>query len=330
VVREALEIVKLADEAGFAVVWAAEHHTIEYTIAPNPLTLLTYWAAHTRQVRLGTAVIVAPYWHPIRLAGEVALVDQLTAGRLEVGIARGAYQYEFDRLAGGMPQRQGSAHLREIVPAIKQLWAGDYTHNGELWQFPRATSVPKPYQQPYPPLWVAARDPDTYDWAVKNDLNIMATPLSLPFSEVINLSEKLTKAVANNPGHPRPKFMMSRSTHVFEDPRDWDLVAENILESGGRFDALFNNTGNVINGFTQPTIQAEGGHADARQELEREGTMYGSPAEIVERLHAHAALGIDQYCISTRAGLPHALQMRSLDLFATKVMPHFASTATPA
>src|SRR2546423_12683719 len=86
VVERALEMAVFADRAGFEVLWTAEHHTIEFTIASSPLAILMHWGAHTRRARLGTAVLVAPYWHPIKLAGEVALVDVLTGGRLEIGI----------------------------------------------------------------------------------------------------------------------------------------------------------------------------------------------------------------------------------------------------
>lgn len=87
--RDILEMVQLADTGGFEVVWAAEHHALELTIAPNPFQQLTWWAAHTDRVKLGTAVVVAPYWHPIRLAGEAALCDLYSGGRLQLGIGSG-------------------------------------------------------------------------------------------------------------------------------------------------------------------------------------------------------------------------------------------------
>ena len=93
-----------------------------------------------------TGNIVAPFWHPVRLASEAALADVLTNGRIELGIARGAYQFEFDRLMDGMNAMQGGSHLREMVPLLQQLWAGDVAHEGENWSFPAATSVPKPMQ----------------------------------------------------------------------------------------------------------------------------------------------------------------------------------------
>src|SRR5262249_7881487 len=119
VAREALALVQLAEQGGFEIAWAAEHHTIELLVAPNPFSILTHWAAHTSTIRLGTAVVVAPYWHPIRVAGEAALADLFSEGRLEFGISRGAFQYEFDRMAGGIPQQKGGAYMQEMLPVVR-------------------------------------------------------------------------------------------------------------------------------------------------------------------------------------------------------------------
>ena len=108
VAQHTLEMVQMADAAGFESVWAAEHHGLEMTIAPNPFQILTWWAAHTCRIRLGAAVVVAPYWHPIDVAGEAALLDLYSGGRLEFGIGSGAYQREFDRIRPGLKQSEGS------------------------------------------------------------------------------------------------------------------------------------------------------------------------------------------------------------------------------
>ena len=100
-----LGMVKTADKAGFEVAWAAEHHALEMTIAPNPFQILTWWADHTDNIRLGVGVANATYWHPINLAGEAAMVDLLSGGRLEMGMGSGAYQREFDRMAPGVSQK---------------------------------------------------------------------------------------------------------------------------------------------------------------------------------------------------------------------------------
>lgn len=323
---QVLEMVQLADEAGFEIVWATEHHAQEYIIGPNPLILLTHFAAYTKRIRLGTAVLVAPYWHPIRMAGEIGMTDLLTKGRLEVGIARGAFQYEFDRMAGGIPQEEGGRHLREIVPAIRKLWEGDYEHNGEIWQFPRATAVPKPVQKPHPPLWAAARSPETFDWAVKQNMNIMATPHRLPISEVMSLKKKLDTAVANNPGHPRPRFMVSRMACVYQDPDDWMIPVEAMREGVRVFMGLFKNASGVVNGFPEPISVAEQDErGDYRPESMRKNMMFGTPEEVVAKLKQYEALGVDLFNYNAHFGLPHEMAMESLRLFATEVMPHFQS-----
>ena len=326
VAAEALEMVVAAEELGFDVAWAAEHHTIEYTIAPNPLVLIMHWAGHARKIRLGTAVITAPYWNPLRAAGEIALTDILTGGRLEVGFGRGAYQYEFGRMAGGMPQELGGAYLRELIPAVQKLWEGDYAHDGTIWKFPQATSVPKPLQRPHPPLWVAARDPDTYDWTVRHGLGVMATPLSKPDSEVANLAGRFAKALADHPGGRRPAFMVLRRTCVYEDPRDWRLPAQTAAEDVRVFNGLFYNAAGVVNGFPTPMdATMPDGTPPLSPEALRDNLMFGTPDHVVERIRHYEALGVDHYCYGASFGLPHTVALRSLELFGRHVMPHFTA-----
>ena len=86
--RHTLEMVQMADQGGFETVWAAEHHALEMTIAPNPFQILTWWAGHTDRIRLGSAVAVAAYWHPIDLAGEAALLDGLEIDQTDSELGR--------------------------------------------------------------------------------------------------------------------------------------------------------------------------------------------------------------------------------------------------
>ena len=109
VARHVTEMVQIAEEAGFHIVWAAEHHGIEMTIAPDAFQILTWLAAHTSRIRLGTAVVVSPYAHPARVAGQAALLDVYSDGRLDLGLGSGAYQWEMDRMKPGLKQQD--AHL---------------------------------------------------------------------------------------------------------------------------------------------------------------------------------------------------------------------------
>lgn len=328
VMREVLHLVQMADRGGFETVWAAEHHTIESIIAPNPLQILTWWGQHTERIRLGAAAVVAPYWDPIRLAGEAALCDHFTGGRLELGIARGAFQYEFDRMAGGIPQQQGVGFMKELLPAVRALWAGDYAHEGQHWRFPVSTSVPKPLQQPSPPIWVAARDPGTFDWAVANGAHILSTPLSAPPSEVLVLGDKFRKAVADHPEVPRPRFMMQRRACVYAKEADAEEALRCSSEYGRRFENLFQNVGGVTNGFPDPTDIAQlAGSANYDPENMRRNMLFGTPDEVIEKIGLYQQAGVDQLSINISFGLPFEMQKTALRLFIDEVMPAFADSA---
>ena len=105
VYANAIAQAELADALGFDAVWLAEHHFSSYGYSPNPLYLAVKIAERTKKVRIGTAVVVLPLHHPLRLAEDIAMVDQLTGGRLEVGFGRGYQDYEFQRL--GVPLEEG-------------------------------------------------------------------------------------------------------------------------------------------------------------------------------------------------------------------------------
>jgi len=329
VAQHTTEMVQMAEAAGFDIAWAAEHHAIEMTIAPGPFQLLAWWAANTSTIRLGTAVAVAAYWHPIRLAGESALLDVLSGGRLELGLGRGAYQREYDRIAPGLDPALASAALREILPAVKALWAGDYAHDGDRWSFPTSTSCPKPLQQPNPPIWVAARDPDTYDWAVAQGCNIMCWPLMRPMAEleayVGRMDEAVAKASASGAGPiERPRMTAMRYSAVWADPSEAPRYIRALQRQSGQFENLFKKLGDVDNGFAESVDLDQLAHRDEyKPETLQENLMFGTPEQVIAKLRAYEALGTDfLYCASYGAAL--ADQKRSLQLFIDEVMPAFA------
>lgn len=324
VARHTLEMVQMADASGFSIVWAAEHHALEMTIAPNPFQILTWWAAHTNRIRLGTAVAVAPYWHPINLAGEAALLDLYSGGRLEFGIGSGAYQREFDRMRPGLSQKEGYRYMHEMLPALKALWQGDYEHNGEFWQFPAATSVPKPLQKPHPPIWVAARAPITFDYSVKNNCNISSWPLTRPMSEVELYKQRLDEALANNPGSARPTFAIMRHTAIYSDKKDWEVPVKAAQRQLSQFENLFKNLGDVENGFPKAIAFSElENRAEYNSKMLHDNLMFGTPDEAITKLKCYEDLGVDAFIYYASLGLGHKEQKRSLELFCKEVMPAF-------
>lgn len=326
VMQHTLAMVQLAERGGFEIVWAAEHHALEMTIAPNPFQILAWWAAHTETIRLGTAVAVAPYWHPIKLAGESAFIDLISAGRLEFGIGSGAYQREFDRMYPGLKQSDAWRYVHEMLPALKALWAGDYEHNGEFWRFPTSTAVPKPLQKPHPPIWVAARAPITFDYAVKHGYNIMSWPLTRPFAEVELYHSRLSDALqAEQPAQPRPTFAVMRHAAVYAKQNEWEVPIRAVQRALGQFENLFKNLGDVVGGFPQPVDLAQLANRDEYDpQMLRDNLMFGTPDQVIEKLQRYEQLGVDAFIYYASMGLSPDQQKNSLELFCAEVMPAFA------
>ena len=324
VARHTLEMVQMADEGGFKIVWAAEHHALEMTIAPNPFQLLTWWAMHTNSIRLGSAVAVAAYWHPINLAGEAAMTDLLSNGRLEFGIGSGAYQREFDRMHPGLKQSDGWLYMQEMLPAILALWQGDYEHTGEYWSFPLSTSVPKPLQIPHPPIWVAARSPMTFDFAIKNDCNIMSWPLTRPMSEVELYKSQLDEAIRENPECKSPIFAMMRHACVYDNTDSWEVPVKAAQRQLGQFENLFKNLGDVSNGFSQSVnLNLIANRDEYDPKMLHDNLLFGTPDEVIDKLRLYEEIGVDEFIYYASLGLEHKEQLRSMHLFINEVMPAF-------
>lgn len=318
------DMVHLADRAGFHIAWAAEHHALEMTIAPNPFQILTWWAENTERIRLGSGVVNAAYWHPVKLAGEAAMLDLLSNGRLEFGIGSGAYQREFDRMRPGLAQSDGYKYVQEMLPLVRELWQGDVAHDGTYWQFPAATSCPKPLQQ-HVPVWVAARAPVTFDYAVESDCNIMSWPLTLAMSEVEAYRQRLDDAIARA-GKPFDRtWAVMRHTAVYRTEASRQMALDAVRHVLGQFGNLMMKRGEVVNGFAERVPLAElDGNARVDPAMLEENLMFGSPERIIEKLKAYEALGVDAFIYYASMGLDMAEQRRSLELFVEEVMPAFA------
>jgi flavin-dependent trigonelline monooxygenase, oxygenase component len=324
VAKHTLEMVQMADQGGFRIAWAAEHHALEMTIAPNPFSILTWWAEHTNDVRLGTAVIAAPYWHPIKAAGEAAFVDLISGGRLEFGIGSGAYQREFDRMRPGLKQTDAWKYMQEMLPVIRALWQGDCAHEGEHWSFPASTSVPKPVQSDVP-VWVAARAPITYDYAVKHGCNIQSWPLTRDMGEAQLYMARMAEALVANPGKKRPVMAMMRHTALYDRKEDWMVPVRAAQRQLSQFENLFKNMGDVQNGFPKSIpFDQLGNRAEYDPEMLSRNLMFGTPDEVIAKLKLYQAIGVDEFIYYASLGLGLTEQKRSLELFCKEVIPAFA------
>lgn len=322
---EMTALCQIADEGGMHAIWTGEHHGMNFTIAPNPFLNLVDLAHRTRNVRLGTGTVIAPFWHPIRLAGEAAMADIITGGRLDLGIARGAYSFEYERMSPGLDAWTAGQKMRELVPAVKKLWEGDYEHQGEHWQFPSTTSAPLPVQEPHPPLWVAARDPNSHEFAVSQGCNVQVTPLHLGDEEVQSLMDRFNAACEKFPEQPRPKIMVLRHTYVADSEADAQRGADEMNRFYCYFGAWFKNERPIHQGLIQTLTEEEiAAHPFYSAEAMRKNQIVGEAPEVIERIKSYEAMGYDEFSFWIDSGMSFERKKASLERFIRDVMPAFA------
>jgi alkanesulfonate monooxygenase SsuD/methylene tetrahydromethanopterin reductase-like flavin-dependent oxidoreductase (luciferase family) len=178
VYARALERIEVMDRSGaYDAVWLAEHHFNTYSVCPSVHLMGMLAAARTQQLRIGTAVSLAPMYQPLRLAEEVALLDVLSGGRVNWGAGRGNDPVEFGVF--GLDRESSYARFREHVDVVLRAWTDErLTYDGEFVHVQNVEVLPKPLQKPHPPVWVAATSPDAIAWAASVGHAILMDPHS--------------------------------------------------------------------------------------------------------------------------------------------------------
>jgi alkanesulfonate monooxygenase SsuD/methylene tetrahydromethanopterin reductase-like flavin-dependent oxidoreductase (luciferase family) len=177
VYARALERIAIMDRSGYDAVWLAEHHFSSFSVCPSVHMVGTLAAARTRRLRIGTAVSLAPFYHPLRLAEEVALLDQLSGGRVNWGAGRGFARVEFE--AFGVPPDESASRFRETVDIVLRAWTEErLSFAGRHFRFDDVEILPKPLQQPHPPVWLAASSEPAIEWAAARGFSILMDPHS--------------------------------------------------------------------------------------------------------------------------------------------------------
>jgi alkanesulfonate monooxygenase SsuD/methylene tetrahydromethanopterin reductase-like flavin-dependent oxidoreductase (luciferase family) len=182
--REALELAEAAEAGGLDGVWLGEiHFTPGRSVQSAPFALASFMAARTRRVRIGTAVTVLPLAHPLRIAEEVATVDQLSEGRFDFGVGRSGSVRSYDIL--GIPYSESQARFEEALAIMRLAWKGEpFSFDGKFHRFDTTTVAPRPYQQPHPPLRMAANSPETFLIVARAGLPLFVGLRDLGMAEV--------------------------------------------------------------------------------------------------------------------------------------------------
>lgn len=321
-----ISLCQMADESDMRAIWTGEHHAMNYAIAPNPFITITDLCRYTKKIQLGTGTLIVPFWHPLKLAGEAAMTDVLSNGRLELGLARGAYLYEYDRLVPGMDAMEAGLRMREIVPTLQKLWKGDYAHKGTYFQFPSATSIPKPLQPNGPPIWVASRDPNSFEFAIANDWHVQVTPLWKGLEEITRLKKIFDETYVQYPKKPKSLSMMLNHCYIGNNDEDIQKGAIAVSKFYNNFGAWFKNDRSVTQGSIDPLTQEEldNNKMCSPQEM-RKNQNIGTLQEVIDNVKRYEDLGFDEYSLWIDSHLSVEDKKVFLSRFIDEVMPKFSS-----
>ncbi len=185
IVEHAVQQTITAEQAGFHTAWFAEHHFNNYSLCPSPLMMVAHCAGRTKTIRLGSAVVILPLYHPARLLSEIGFVDAVSNGRLELGVGAGYQHFEFERF--GQNLAEAPEIFREYVEVLKRgLSEKVFSFEGKHVSFPPTAIAIKPVQKPLPPLWVVSNHPDNQALTLKQGHALFVTAL-------LNGTEQLKK-----------------------------------------------------------------------------------------------------------------------------------------
>ena len=270
-------------------------------------------------MRILIAVLVLPFYDMRRLAGEIAQTDCLTSGRVEFGVGRGAFRYEFDRL--GQSITDSRERFVDSLLLLKLLTEEDVTWKSPYYDIPEPlTIMPRPYQKPRPPIWVAALSSEAIASTVRHGFPVMTTPLRGSFAVAKEQADAFTGAVAAvGPAAAHLRLSMLRMVYVAKDEADKREKVRLGYENHRRFTNVRETPGTVHGGAIQPVEDKNVSMDDVASAL-----IIGTAQEVTDRLAEYAAVGIDDVQANFTFGAEHKDIMGSLERFAKDVMPHFA------
>ncbi|MYC28536.1 MAG: LLM class flavin-dependent oxidoreductase [Chloroflexi bacterium] len=306
-----------ADELGYDTVWLAEvHFNPRFSVLPAPLLLGSAIAQSTSRVKIATAVNLLPLHHPVRMAEEFATLDIISEGRAILGTGRGAMLQQYSGY--GIQVDEGRDRFLEGLDLVLKAWTSDELHyDGKYYQVSGVRVVPKPYQKPYPPVYIASNSVDTFPMVGELGQNILIAPIVVTLDGATSGLKEYRKRLVENGHNPSEKKVnINVLVHASRDEngsanREFEASVRNYLS------ILEGNRSRVITGRTRDL---------SYEHVSTELSAMGSPDRIIDKLEEiKELLGADEFMCWFAAGglMPNEDVKASMRLFAEEVIPHF-------
>jgi alkanesulfonate monooxygenase SsuD/methylene tetrahydromethanopterin reductase-like flavin-dependent oxidoreductase (luciferase family) len=340
VLPEEVDQMVLAEHLGYDSVWLTEHHYADYGLASAPSVLLATLAAKTQRIRIGIAVYVIPFHHPLRLAEETASIDILSGGRLTVGLGRGNRPLEF--FGHGVPYQESRSRLEEGVEILVQAWTREQVNfDGQHWRIQNIPVYPKPLQQPHPPIAVAVTSPETINWTARHGYAMLSSGLGTPLAQTIANRDAYIAALREHGRRQADiEHLMRRwvvTKHVYVAPTDDEALEQaRGPEMWYRDSFIRSLAADGIPGLhesvyrgAEATIQRL--KTQTWEELLGDALVIGSPETVARKVARLQQIGVgEMVCWMNFGGIPPDRVRRSMRLFAEAVMPPFRGAAVDA
>jgi alkanesulfonate monooxygenase SsuD/methylene tetrahydromethanopterin reductase-like flavin-dependent oxidoreductase (luciferase family) len=333
IIQRELQQMVWSEQLGFDEVWLTEHHFIDYGLSVDPATLASAIASRTSRVRIGLAAAILPFHDPIRLAEQLALVDIISGGRLDVGVGRGNRPSEFTGYR--IPQVESRERFDEAVEIIKRAWTEErFAYHGRFFQIPEVRVIPKPLQRPHPPLYQVCVSPDSIESTALRGWPMLNSILFGGLEQVVASRDRyvttLQKAgrspteiasLLGRWGVSRQIYVAPTDAQALAEARDAEMwyqesfrkfvIPERIEDSHPTLQPAFRAMADRLSKITWEALVAE-------------TLAFGSPETVARHLEQMRQIGVGQVlCWMNFGGLPEDRVRRSMDLFAREVMPRF-------
>ncbi len=309
---------QLAEQLGFTFCLIAEHHFSDYGIAPAPVLESLAILQETSTLRVGPGVAVLPTWDPLRLAEEIAVADQISGGRFIAGVGRGFVPFEQERFGGDLERSR--AHFGEALEVLLKAWTEtDFTHEGRFVNVPLPTTVlPRPFQQPHPPLWLAGASDDSVELVGR----LGATPILSASLGAERIAEYRAAFLASRARHGHDQHLaLVAQAHCFVGSEgDLADVAAYARWQRRAVPALLAQqvAGGVLSVTPIPEEPDDASLIGAQ--------LIGTPEDVTNRIRTLEAAGVTHLSLLvTFGGLEHDRVLRSLRRFGEEIVQPMAS-----
>jgi alkanesulfonate monooxygenase SsuD/methylene tetrahydromethanopterin reductase-like flavin-dependent oxidoreductase (luciferase family) len=310
---EYIAYIREAEELGFRSVFVVEHHFTGAGQVSASLGLLSYLAACTSHIRLGTAVVVLPWHNPVLVAEAAATVDLLSNGRLEFGVGKGYREPEFNGFC--VPMDEATERFDEAMEVIRKAWTsnGRFSHHGKRWNYENVVVEPAPTQRPHPPFWLGAGSDESIRRAAREGYNLLLdqiAPCDLIIGRVATFREECLKVGRAYDGAMVGTTRGLQLVHNQAERERALAVRMNMLKNIG---TLARGPGAEryakLKDYSGPPIEFD------------DAPLLGTPDEIIVRLKKLEAGGVEHILLVDPSG-----SVETLRTFAKEVMPAFAKS----